>query len=355
MADFSKPDSTSLYTAVWSLLQSVITSVVTMFDGTSDTNIPNKAKRYNTTTNKFEVYNSGSSTWSTLPFHTAIDNHIADTTLHTGVPTGGIIAYGGASAPTNFLLCQGQAVSRTTYAALFAIIGTTYGGGDGSTTFNVPNLQQRFPLGKAASGTGNTLGATGGAIDHNHSFPNHAHAIAQHTHTMKSHYHTIGNHNHSTPAHEHLVPGHGHSSTHPWANIQISVASGSHQHDIPRRGAAGANSGDSRVSMTNGTAGADTGGTTVSNSVSNHTHPHSSFSGTVGAWDGGGTGTNGDGAFATYGYGGGTTGDGGAGNTSGPSDNTTDVGGPTSTSTDGGGTTGNQNPPFLVVNYIIRI
>ena len=51
---------------------------------------------------------------------------------------------------------------------MFAILGTTYGVGDGSTTFNLPNLQQRFPLGKAASGTGSTLGGTGGAIDHLH-------------------------------------------------------------------------------------------------------------------------------------------------------------------------------------------
>ena len=66
-------------------------------------------------------------------------------------------------------MCNGAAVSRTTYSALFAGIGTTYGPGDGSTTFNVPDLRQRFPMGKANSGTGSTLGGTGGAIDHSHS------------------------------------------------------------------------------------------------------------------------------------------------------------------------------------------
>lgn len=66
-------------------------------------------------------------------------------------------------------MCDGAAVSRTTEAALFAVIGTAYGAGDGSTTFNVPDLRQRFPLGKAAAGTGSTLGGTGGAIDHVHS------------------------------------------------------------------------------------------------------------------------------------------------------------------------------------------
>lgn len=88
-----------------------------------------------------------------------------------GSPPGLISAFGGGTAPLGWLLCQGQAVSRTTYASLFAIIGTNYGSGDGSTTFNLPNLQQRFPLGKAASGTGSTLGAAGGVIDHTHSIP----------------------------------------------------------------------------------------------------------------------------------------------------------------------------------------
>jgi len=85
-----------------------------------------------------------------------------------GVPIGTIVAYGGASAPSDWLICDGSAVSRVTYANLFAVLGITYGAGDGVTTFNVPDLQQRFPLGKATAGTGSTLGATGGAIDHTH-------------------------------------------------------------------------------------------------------------------------------------------------------------------------------------------
>lgn len=61
--------------------------------------------------------------------------------------TGMISMYGGSTAPTGFLLCNGQAVSRTTYANLFAVTSTSYGDGDGSTTFNVPDLRARFPLG----------------------------------------------------------------------------------------------------------------------------------------------------------------------------------------------------------------
>jgi len=56
-------------------------------------------------------------------------------------PVGGMIDFAGASAPTGWLLCFGQAISRTTYSALFAVIGTTYGVGDGSTTFNLPDLR----------------------------------------------------------------------------------------------------------------------------------------------------------------------------------------------------------------------
>lgn len=64
------------------------------------------------------------------------------------IASGMISPYAGASAPAGFLLCDGSAVSRTTYAALFSIISTTYGVGDGSTTFNLPNLQGRIPVGK---------------------------------------------------------------------------------------------------------------------------------------------------------------------------------------------------------------
>ena len=95
----------------------------------------------------------------------------AATTLNVsvaGFPTGGIVMWGTATAPTGYLLCDGAAVSRTTYAALFAVIVVTFGAGDTTTTFNVPDLRQRFPLGVAAAGTGSTLAGTGGAIDHTH-------------------------------------------------------------------------------------------------------------------------------------------------------------------------------------------
>lgn len=64
------------------------------------------------------------------------------------LPLGIVMPYAGSTAPSGYLLCYGQAVSRTTYADLFAIIGTTYGSGDGSTTFNVPDLRGRVAAGK---------------------------------------------------------------------------------------------------------------------------------------------------------------------------------------------------------------
>lgn len=83
-------------------------------------------------------------------------------------PTGALAMWLTATPPAGWLVCDGSAVSRTGYADLFALFGTTFGVGDGSTTFNLPDLRGRFPLGKAASGTGSTLGGTGGAIDHTH-------------------------------------------------------------------------------------------------------------------------------------------------------------------------------------------
>lgn len=63
------------------------------------------------------------------------------------IPTGAILPYGGSTAPTGWLLCSGGAISRTTYADLFAVIGTNYGAGDGSTTYNLPNYINRVPQG----------------------------------------------------------------------------------------------------------------------------------------------------------------------------------------------------------------
>lgn len=99
----------------------------------------------------------------------------------------GAIAYGvNTTAPAGWLLANGQAVSRTTFATLFAIIGVTYGVGDGSSTFNIPNLTDRIMVGKGT--TFPTLGATGGAATHVISMaemPFHDHGGGNHNHTFQ--------------------------------------------------------------------------------------------------------------------------------------------------------------------------
>jgi microcystin-dependent protein len=90
--------------------------------------------------------------------------------LANSAPTGGLIMWGTGTAPTGWLLCDGTAVNRTTYAALFAVIGSTFGSGDGSTTFNLPNYTNRMPY-------GTTIGATGGSADA---------VVVSHTHTATS-------------------------------------------------------------------------------------------------------------------------------------------------------------------------
>lgn len=95
------------------------------------------------------------------------------------LPIGSITAYGNETAPANWLICDGSAVSRTAYADLFAVIGTKYGEGDGSTTFNLPNLKGRVPVGLDSDDTDfNSIGKTGGEKTHKltiEEMPNHTH------------------------------------------------------------------------------------------------------------------------------------------------------------------------------------
>ena len=83
-----------------------------------------------------------------------------DLTGIQGVNTGLIVPWSDASLPTGFLECDGAAVSRSTYSVLFGVVGTTYGAGDGSSTFNLPNLADKLVLGRSP---GKALASTGGA------------------------------------------------------------------------------------------------------------------------------------------------------------------------------------------------
>jgi len=111
-----------------------------------------------------------------------------------GVPSGFFGPYGGGTVPAGWLLCDGSAISRTAYASLFSAIGTVYGVGDGTSTFNVPDLRGRViagrdDMGGTAAGRltstvmtpdGNTAGATGGAQTHvltTAQMPSHTHSV----------------------------------------------------------------------------------------------------------------------------------------------------------------------------------
>lgn len=131
---------------------------------------------------------------------------------------GTIESYSGSVIPSGYLLCDGRAVSRTTYATLFQAIGTTYGAGDGSTTFNLPNLSERVPVGKSSK---YVLGSKGGSATNTltvANLPAHSHTLSakgtvssvftgssvttssngSHTHTYSGTTSSAGSHSHTT-------------------------------------------------------------------------------------------------------------------------------------------------------------
>lgn len=142
---------------------------------------------------------------------------------------GELVAYGGTcgpaatNAPAGFLWCNGEAVSRTTYAGLFAAIGTNFGAGDGSTTFTLPTGVGRFLVGVETTLIANselvdvfattiaatfTPGRTGGQKNHQHPLQAHYHLMS-HTHTVPVHSHGMP-HSHNVNDHSHVVGSHTH-------------------------------------------------------------------------------------------------------------------------------------------------
>lgn len=186
------------------------------------------------------------------------------------VPVGSIQMWPTATAPSAWLLCRGQQVSRSTYNGLFQLIGTTYGVGDGSTTFNLPDLQQRFPLGKAAAGTGSVLGSTGGNIDLSSllSITGSTASTGAHTHTGPSHSHggstgAAGTHTHAASTYGGGTSGLVVDQNLDAISVRVSVtdgsggdgitaAAGSHSHSISADGT-GSTSSDGNHSHAAGT------------------------------------------------------------------------------------------------------
>jgi microcystin-dependent protein len=176
-------------------------------------------------------------------------------------PIGSILSYAGSTAPVNWLLCDGSAISRSTYSDLFAVCGTTYGGS--GSTFNLPDLRNKLPMG---AGVTFARGSTGGST-----------SVTISTSQMPSHSHGISGSADSAGSHGHSLSG--------------SVGSGgSHQHSESAAGtrsdilAGGGTTTGTSISGTTGSAGdhshsmsgsADSGGS--------HSHSLSGTSGTAGS------------------------------------------------------------------------
>lgn len=333
MADFNSPTNTTTYTSVLTAINDKISSVAKMlFSG--DTNIPTGTLQYNRTTRTFEEW-SGSS-W-----------------VKMRVEQPGVIKpFGGTTAPEGHLLCDGTALNTYTYRELHKVISNFYGGTaylagttdqvGATTTFNVPNLKGRFPLGKADSGTGATLGGIGGSIDHRHTIDPHYHtrsdtlggtlnistsggvtsaksktnitiadASTAHTHTGTT---NAGEGAHQHDAVEGVTADSGSGTIN---NIRITGGTGvtvtadniirttgsSHQHTFTTNGMSANATHGHTVTEPNSGSGHD-------HTIPGHTHAASSITGTIGAFA---TGVNGD-----------------------ESQNT-----------------GTNNPPFVALNYII--
>jgi microcystin-dependent protein len=153
---------------------------------------------------------SGVVTTPTMPTGTA--NTAVATTAFVqvnGSPTGGLMMWPTVTPPTGWLLCNGQAVSRTTYAGLFTVVGTIFGTGDGSSTFNLPDYRDRMPVGAGTTFSANTAGGSKDAV------------VVAHTHTV-----TI-----TDPGHKHTFPtrydytGGGHGFQSPYNGLGTNVNS----------------------------------------------------------------------------------------------------------------------------------
>ena len=168
--------------------------VLDLLDDDASASIKLQAPSEVTTTTTFTLPDGDGSNGQFLSTNGSGQLSFSDPPAAVGTPSGVVLPYAGTSAPTGYLLCYGQAVDRTTYADLFTAISTTYGVGDGSTTFNLPDLRGRVVAGQDDMGgvsadrltdqsgglNGDTLGDTGGSETHTLATSE----IPAHTHTF---------------------------------------------------------------------------------------------------------------------------------------------------------------------------
>jgi microcystin-dependent protein len=168
---------------------------ITSTNAFNSTNATNAASAVNATNAENAVHADTATHATTADSATTANSTAA---AANGVPPGAIIPFGGATPPTGFLLCDGSPVSRTTYSALFSSISTAWGSGNGSTTFNLPDLRGRFlrgtdhgvgrdpdRAGRAASASGGNAGDAVGSVE-DQQLASHGHAVNDpgHSHTV---------------------------------------------------------------------------------------------------------------------------------------------------------------------------
>lgn len=344
----TKPTVGDLYVDIMAQIRAKDDALAKM-DFTDFTNIPSGTIRINAS-NSYKPERWNGSSWVVLDFVSTIDAHIANSSIHQAVNVGSVEMIAYASVDSGYLLCDGAAYSRTTYATLFAKIGTAYGSGDGSTTFNVPNLKARIPIGFDSTYSAlDALGKTAGSWDHTHSLNDHSHTIPTHTHSMANHTHAVAGHSHTVPDHTHDVPGHYHYATANGGDINI-ISSGEHTHTFPAKEGGSDGSSANRAQGASSSTGSNVNYTTGTTG-SGHVHPKTHIHGTIGAT----SGQNGDGNFTTSGSGALTTGATSTSLTDVPSTNTTGGSGTLTTNPGAGGTNTNAgNPPVQVFRFQIK-
>jgi microcystin-dependent protein len=194
------------------------------------------------------------------------------------IPSGIVLPFAGASVPEGFLDCNAAAVSRTTYANLFTAVGTAYGGGDGGTTFNLPDFRGRSILGEgtgsglAARARGDKSGAEAITLAAT-ALPQHTHAGGGNVGAEASHSHAVGSYaNGAEASHTHATGSYAaatnsNTHTHTMSFNSGDIAGSNHRHNIKLEMIGGSGSTRNVVS----TGGTETGDVT---SVENANHYH---------------------------------------------------------------------------------
>ena len=256
-----------------------------------------------------------------------------------GIPIGTIMQYAGFTAPQGYLLCEGQALSKTDYAELYAIIGNYFGGTE--TEFYLPDLRERVPVGRNSAKTDYALGETGGTATVTltiEQMPSHTHIQNSHNHTQSAHNHGLNSHTHSIPAHSHGLNNHTHSFSATTSNKELKGTFKAYNlaySTLSASGIVSVSTGETSKYMGNSSNSRPNGGFSIDASH-NHT-----VSGTTGR----ASGNTANSSALTSGA--------ASGNTA----SVTAINNATTATNQetGGGNAHNNMQPYIVLNYIIKV